>query len=546
MISIDTETTGLNFWRHKIFGISQCASRDDFWFKRNEELDIEQLKALFKTDTPIVFHNAKFDLHMLLNEGFQIPSNFHDTQIMSELLNENVSHKLKDICKQYLNVNDWKDGVQEYVKKNNDCSYDKVPNELMRVYAANDGLHTWLITPVLLEKIKEEQLEELYQRELKVTRALIDVERYGFKIDTDYLKVLQPILEKEIQETEAQIFHEVGKTFNIDSDELGEVLFGMLKLPILAYTEKEHKPKIDDFILEKLNHPVIPFILRYRTASKMKSTYCNNIQELMDENGVIHCDFRQNGARTGRQSCCKPNLQNIPVTHAVRSLFICRPGFKIYCWDYKQQEIRLYAHFANDTKLKAWFEAGIDPYINMAKVFYNKQTISTIERSFIKTLTLAILYGIGAKGIAQKYNKTFLEAQAIKAKFNNAFPLMKKFSCCITDRIKQIGYIRNPYGRKRRLEPSIAYKGMNALIQGTAGDIMKEDLIRVNDLLKGTKSHIINSIHDDIMVEVHNDETNLIPEITKILEDFPQFSIKMLVDVSMFDTNWKEKKELLI
>jgi DNA polymerase-1 len=545
MIGIDTETTGLNFWRHKIFGISQCSSREDYWFKRNEELDLEQLKKLFKTETPVVFHNAKFDLHMLLNEGFDMPKNMHDTMIMSSLLNENISHTLKDTCKQHLNTEDWKDGVQEYVKKNK-CSYDQVPHELMKEYAAKDALYTWLVAPTLLEKLQTEGLMELYNKEIKLTKVLVDIERYGWLIDKDYLQQLQPSLDKDIKESSDRIFYEVGKTFNIESDELAEVLFGMLKLPILAYTEKEHKPKIDDFILEKLNHPVIPFIQRYRTASKMKSTYCDNVQELADDNNIIHCNFRQNGTVTGRMSCTQPNLQNIPVDHDVRKLFICRPEHKVYCFDYKQQEMRLYAHFANDTKLKSWFEQGVDPYKGMAPSFYGKLNISKEERDFVKIFTLAILYGIGAKGIAQKYNKTFAEAQALKVRFQTAFPLMKRFSYYISDRVKQLGYIKNPFGRKRRLDVDKAYKGMNALIQGTGGDVMKDSLIKLHNFLQGTKSHIINSIHDDIMVEVHNDDTKIVPEIQKIMEDFPQFSVPMKLSVAMFDTNWKDKKEIKI
>lgn len=542
-VSLDTETTGLQFYKHDIFGISWCTNPNDTQFKLIEEVDASWLRTLLNSNERICGHNIKFDLHFLKKLGYPIPKNIDDTMIMSALINENGSHSLQNVAVRYLNIPKWKDGVKEYVKKHN-CTYKEVPHNTMKEYAANDALRTWQISNVLYPLLERKGVKELYDSEMILLKNMLEIEERGLLIDTKLLKKLRIELEKDEKKWLKNVYDVIGKTFNVNSDdELADLLFNKLKLPVQGYTLKDHKPKVDVYALEKLNHPVISPILNYRTASKMKSTYCDNIANYIDDNNILHPNFRQHGTVTGRFSCAEPNLQNIPKNHAVRELFICRPNYTNFYFDYGQQEMRIYAHYANDQKMINMFKVGVDIYKEMAKVYYKKNDISKDERDFIKNFTLGILYGMGARGISQRYNKTIDEAWRLKNHYNFTFPLMKKFSYHIMSKIKQDGFIKNIFGRKRRLTPDKTYKGLNALIQGTAGDIMKRKINEVSILLKDTKSYIFNSIHDELCVEIHNSEKYLVNEIKTIMEDIPQISIKLPIDIKYTTTNWGQLKE---
>ncbi len=544
--AIDTETTGLNYWQHDIFGASWCEDINSPVYKTWDQVDKEALKKIFNSDRPILFHNAKFDLHMLRKHGFPIPKNLHDSMIMSYIYNENTTHSLENLSHKYLNVEKWKDDVKKLVDFDAGQTYADVPYEVMKTYAERDVKYTLQLGNFLASKLKDEpKLWELYLKEMELLKELIQIEEYGVKIDTALLADMTNHLQKEIDEHSTKVYYEAGEQFNIESpDELANILFDKLKLPVQGYTQKDHKRKIDDYCLEKLDHPIIQPLKTYRLARHMKRTYCDNIKGYLDAGDILHCNFKQNGTTTGRFSCVSPNLQNIPKIHRIRELFIPRLNCKWYLFDYKQMEMRLYAYFANDAKVKEWFKQGVDPYYEMAKIYYKKSEVTKSQRDFIKGFTLGKLYGLGISGTMNKYHKTKREAYRLHDEFNKAFPLVKRFNKKVIDRVLANGFIESPFGRRRRLNERGSYKGMNALIQGSGGDIMKEDMIKVNRLLANKKSNVIISIHDELLVEVHNDEAYLVKEIVNVMQDYPQFEdVDMLVDIKMTDTNWKEAKK---
>ncbi len=540
--AVDTETTGFNFWQHDVFGMSWCSQRNKSEYELVEKVDHAKMIKIFKSDRPIVFHNAKFDLHMLRKLGYPIPKNLHDTMIMSAIYNENSKHTLENLSHKYIGVEKWKDEIKKYVKDNN-CSYKEVPYKLMTKYAKRDANNTYLLSQFLYEKLQQTpKLWALYLKEMELMKQLIQIENYGVKIDTKLLTSLSIHLQDEIALYEKQIYKEAGQEFNIESDELKNILFVKLKLPVQGYTAKDHKPKTDEYALKKLMHPIIEPLLAYKLSSHMKSTYCDNIKSFLDKDDILHCSFRQHGATTGRFSCANPNLQNIPKIHRIRELFVPRVGFKWYFFDYKQMEMRLYAYFADDQKVKDWFIKGVDPYHEMAKIFYRRDDISKEgeERNFIKTFTLAKLFGLGVSGTMTKYHKTKEEAYRLNNEFKVAFPLVYKFNQHIMNIVKSKGYIESPFGRRRRLTSKTCYKGMNALIQGSGGDMMKEIMLTNGLSLVSKKSNIIVSIHDELVVEIHDSEECLVKQIVDVMEDFPQFDVKMPVDIKVTSKNWKE------
>jgi DNA polymerase-1 len=542
MLALDTETTGLFYYKHKIFGIAHSFSKEECGFSSWTPEKIEEIKKVCSGSEAVVGHNIKFDLHMMMNYGVPIPSTIHDTAVMASLLNENKSKHLADVAHNFLGMPKWKDEVKQYVKKHS-CTYDKVPAEVMSAYSTMDAVATRELGEALLPQIEAEGLMDLYNQEMTLVRSLITMERTGVQIDLSLLETVRTDLVKQEEELMPKIYEEAGHEFDILSeDQLGKVLFKELHLPTQGKTVKTGKLKVDDVALNKLDHPIAQYVLSYRKVQKLRATYCDNIRDHLDENSVLHCSYWQYGTATGRLSCREPNLQNIPKESRIRELFVPRPGTIWVYWDYSQQEMRLYSGFSCDTAMKEVFARGEDIYVYMAKIFYSKTDIVKAERDYVKSLALAILYGIGVSGIMKRYKVDRDEAGRIRTQFHTAFPKMKRFMYYIQDRIKDNGFIRNPYGRKRRLERDKAYKGMNSLIQGSGGDIMKDKLNQVTKYLQGKKTRLILTIHDDLTCEVHKDELELIPEITRIMEDVPRATVPLPVKVEYSDKNWKEKK----
>jgi DNA polymerase-1 len=553
-IALDTETTSLEWWKGHIFGMSHCLNDKCYDYDLIPKYSKEYLAKLIGSETDIIFHNAKFDLHFLKNAGYLDllkGRQVHDTMIMSYLLDENKSHHLNDVAKRYAQAPDWKDEVKDYVKKNN-CGYEQVPYETMKTYSARDSLYTYKIFNAMVPELKAQNLWDLYLTEMELLPVILNAERRGVLIDVKALQDISPKLEERENNLKAEIYKYSGKEFNIMSEEeLGDILYKELKLPIPGYSEKSQKPKTDKYALEKLDHPIGKLVTNYRLTHKLRDTYCANILDLVDSEHVLHCDLKQNGARTGRFSCQHPNLQNIPDLDdeegnqeltIVRRGFICRPGYYNFYFDYKQMELMMYAHFANETNMKEAFARGEDLHRSLGCKFYHKDRIDDNERFIIKTLNFGILYGMGAKGVAERFKKPYSEAKQILNDYYTSFPIMKKFRWYLTDKIKSCGYLRNPFGRRRRLEPQDAYKGVNSLVQGTCADIMKQSMIRIAKVCRGTKSNLLLSIHDEAKIEIHKSELDLVPEIQKVMEDYPQFTVPLKVDIEYTKTNWKEKE----
>jgi len=542
--AVDVETNGLYYWKHTIFGVSECY-KNNATFLSWDDNKIKAMRALFaQDDIDFVFHNAKFDLHMLQQYGINPPKNIHDTAIMAHLINENKRAHLQNVAVRYLDVEKWKDIVKDYIKKHK-CTYDQVPADVMGNYSALDAKYTWQLAGMLYPMIIQEGLLDLYNQEIELTRCLIDIEARGVLINVDLLTSVRQTLVEEEQEYSDKIYELAGRKFDILSEkQLGEVLFTELRLPEQGISQKSKLLKVNDEALSKIEHPIIGPIKQYRHAQKMRSTYCDNIYEHLDSDNALHCCYHQYGTVTGRMSCREPNLQNVPRGSRIRELFIPRPGYRFVFNDYSQQEMRLYTGYANDTKMLGVFDRGEDIYCYMANIYYKTTGIVKKDprRDFCKTLSLAILYGIGISGISKKYRVSKEEAARIRNHFHDSFPKMRKFLYYISDKIKTNGYIMNPWGRKRRLNKDNAYKGMNSLIQGSGGDIIKEKTIQIHHKLKETKSGILLLIHDDIGNEVHESEQHLIPIVKEIMEDVPKVTVELPVEVSQSTTNWGDKK----
>ena len=545
---LDLETTGLDAQKCKIIGLGDCTEKLKANYRKWKDIDKAKLaKGLLKDE--VIGHNLKFESKFFIENKLPIPAKPHDTMVLTHLLNENGKHSLEACCQKYCDIEPWKAELGDWLKEHDfgPGEYDKVPWEILHKYACGDVRNNMILFQKTYPMLKSNGFQKLYETEMEVLKILADIENHGVLIDPKIFKKMGPPLRKNLKKLEKEIYAAAGHEFNINSDkDVPHVLFDELKLPILYRKKcktpgKLGNPDTGKDVLAQLDHPIIKPLLEYRNNSYINSVFCEGIPEKIDSNGILRCNFDQMGASTGRFSCSDPNLQNVPKKSDVRKAFICREDYYNFYFDYSQMEMAVYANFSEDPFMTKTLLGGGDLHTDMARIYWGKQDVSPEERDLVKTLNFAILYGIGIPGIAKKFRKTTAEAQEIRRRYREAFPVMRSFNQTISDRVKADGFVQNPFGRKRHLEPEGAYRGVNALVQGSCSDVMKLAMIRMHKMLSSTKSRILITIHDELCIEIHKKELDLIPEITKCLVDFPQFLIPLKVDIKWTKTNWLEK-----
>ena len=547
---LDIETEGLDPQKCKIIGLGNCTEKLKADYRKWKDIDKEKLaKGLLKDET--IYHNAKFEGKFFKKNKLPMFEKPHDTMIMANLLNENSRHSLEACCEHYCSIAPWKAELGGWLKTNGfgPGEYDKVPWEILSKYAKNDVLNSMHLYQKLAPMVKSGGFQNLYETEMELVKVLVDIEDHGVLVDPKVFKKMGPPLRKNIKALEKEIYRIVGHEFNINSDkEVPKVLFEELGLPVL-YRKKSKvygklgNPDTGKDALGCIDHPIIKPLLEYRNNVYVNSVYCEGIPEKIDKNNILRCNFDQMGASTGRFSCSEPNLQDVPKKSDVRKAFICRPGYVNVFFDYSQMEMCVYANFSKDPFMTKTLMAGGDLHTDMARIYWGKQDVSAVERDLVKTLNFAILYGIGIPGISKKFHKTAVEAQEIRNRYREAFPVMRPFNQSINDKVCADGFIQNPFGRRRRLEPDGAYRGVNALVQGSCSDVMKIAMLRIHKLLATTKAHALITIHDELCIELPRKELELIPEISKRMTDFPQFEIPLKVDIKYTTTNWAKKQK---
>jgi DNA polymerase-1 len=413
----------------------------------------------------------------------------------------------------------------------------------------------------------EKQLEEtgmlkLYEDiELPLIFTLHDMQTRGIKVNKEELAEYGNKLKVGIDTLEKQIYELAGETFNINSPkQLGLILFEKLKLPFAKKTKTGYSTSAD--ILEKLQseHPIVSMVLEYRQLTKLKSTYADGLAAYIKEDGRIYGKFHQTITATGRISSTDPNLQNIPIRmelgRKIRKVFIPEDGYVFLDADYSQIELRVLAHMSQDEKLiRAYREAKDIHRMTASEVFHTPfEEVTSEQRSSAKAVNFGIVYGISSFGLGQDLNITRKEAEMYIDKYFQTYPKIKSFLDQLVIDAKEDGYSKTIFGRRRPI-PELSSSNfmqrsfgervaMNAPIQGTAADIIKIAMVRVNQRLKkeNFRSRLILQIHDELLIEAHKDE---VPEVTRIMKEEMQGAAQLLVplevDVQQGD-NWYEAK----
>lgn len=416
--------------------------------------------------------------------------------------------------------------------------------------------------PVVLKQLDETEMRTLYEEiELPLVYILYRMERIGICVKAEELENYGNRLVGSIEALEQEIYDQTGTKFNINSPkQLGEVLFGQMKLPYGKKTKSGYSTSAD--ILEKLapDYPVVSKVLEYRQLTKLKSTYADGLRNYIAEDGRIHGTFNQTITATGRISSTEPNLQNIPVRmelgRQIRKLFVPQEGCIFLDADYSQIELRVLAHMSGDEGLiEAYHEAQDIHTLTASQVFHVPLgEVTPMQRRDAKAVNFGIVYGISAFGLSEGLSITRKEALQYIERYFETYPKVKEFLDGLVEQGRQQGYVTTLYGRRRPI-PELKSSNfmqrsfgeriaMNSPIQGTAADIMKIAMIRVDERLKRERlrSRVVLQIHDELLVETVLEEKEQVSAI--LLEEMHgAANLSVPLEVGMEAGNsWYETK----
>ena len=412
----------------------------------------------------------------------------------------------------------------------------------------------------LSEQLKKADMDTLYYEiELPLVTTLYDMEVRGVHVNKEELVQYGQRLGERIVQLESEIYEMVGEKFNINSPkQLGVILFEKMNMPFAKKTKTGYSTSAD--ILDKLRceHPVIDKILEYRQLTKLKSTYADGLAGYIKEDGRIHGKFNQTITATGRISSTEPNLQNIPIRmelgKEIRKVFVPKDGYVFLDADYSQIELRVLAHMSGDETLIEAYREGQDIHrLTASQVFHIPiDDVTSRDRSNAKAVNFGIVYGISGFGLGQDLNISKKEAESYIKKYFATYPKIKEFMDQLVETGKEKGYVETIYHRIRPI-PELKSSNfmqrsfgeriaMNSPIQGTAADIIKIAMVRINEKLKrlNLRSQLILQVHDELLIETHKDE---IDQVKQILHDemfhAANMSVPLEVDVQQGD-NWYE------
>ena len=486
---------------------------------------------------------------------------FFDTKLAAYLINPLKSeYTLDDLAGEYCNI-----VLPDFKTQFGKVSFAEAFEKDEEKFVSYIGAIVYTIKnsyPKLIEKLKESGMAELYETmEMPLTYVLYAMEKEGVIVKKDELAQYGKLLEEKIVVLRQQIYDTVGEEFNINSPkQLGEILFEKMQLKGGKKTKTGYSTAAD--VLEKLapDYPVVSDILEYRGLTKLKSTYADGLAECISEDGRIHTNFNQMITATGRISSTEPNLQNIPTRmelgRLIRKVFVPKEGCVFMDADYSQIELRILAHMSEDKELIEAYRMSEDIHrITASKVFHTPfEEVTDLQRRNAKAVNFGIVYGISSFGLSQDLSISRKEAAAYIEQYFETYPGIKSFLDGCVQTAKDTGESRTLYQRRRPI-PELASSNfmqrqfgervaMNAPIQGTAADIMKIAMIRVYRSLleEGLKSRILLQVHDELLLEVQEDEIEKVREILyRDMKGAAQLSVELEIDVHT-GQNWYEAK----
>ena len=523
-----------------------------------EEMLWQNLNSLAESGVKLALFEAK---SVAKHFSGAARTNIFDAEIAAYVLNPlKDSYLPVDVARDYLGVSI--PSVEDILHKQSlEDALSEGKEEAYRLLARNTRV-TYMAKEALVEKLEAEGMLKLFDEiEMPLVFVLFEMEQTGIHINKEELFNYGSRLKEGIAKLETEIYHMAGEEFNINSPkQLGVILFEKLKLPGGKKTKTGYSTSAD--ILEKLKpeDPIIEKILEYRTLSKLKSTYADGLDSFIEEDGRIHTKFQQTVTATGRLSSAEPNLQNIPVRielgRQIRKMFTPKEGCVFVDADYSQIELRILAHMSGDESLIQAYQEEQDIHrMTASKVFHIPfDEVTPAQRSNAKAVNFGIVYGISSFGLGQDLNITRKEAESYINQYFATYPGIKNYLDGLVAEAKETGSVSTLYGRKRPV-PEISSSNfmqrsfgeriaMNSPIQGTAADIMKIAMIRVDKALKEKKlqARILLQIHDELLIEAPTAEADIVAEILqKEMMAAAELQVPLSVEVKTGDS-WYETK----
>ncbi len=565
VVAFDTETTSLNPLRAKIVGFSFSFDESSAYYVPiahsylgvGDQISLKSaqdaIERLFN-DFKIVGQNLKYDLLVLKrNFGLYRPPIVADTMIISWLLDSSLSSGLDNMAKRYFNYDMVK--FKDVVKKGENFATVEL-SEACR-YASEDAWMTLKLYNFLKDKLDATLAKEAKEVEYPFIYTLMDMEECGIKIDTDFFSKLLAKANDKLANLTTKIYELAGTEFNINStQQLGSILFEKLNLPKGKKTKTGYST--NESVLNSLKeaHPIIPLLLEYREVYKLKSTYIEPLMKLAfeEDDFRVHTSFLQTGTTTGRLSSKNPNLQNIPVRtelgREIREGFVAEEGKKLISIDYSQIELRLLAHFSQDSSLLKAFREDKDIHLETAIKLFGEAEAKE-KRNIAKSINFGLLYGMGSRKLAQTLGISTKLAKEYIQNYFSSFPTVKNYLEEIKERAKRDNEIRTLLGRRRVFDytrasafekASFERESVNTLFQGSAADIIKLAMNKIDASLLDENAKMLLQIHDELIFEVVEDKAEEFANQAKdLMEHIYKLNVPLKCSVSI-GNNWGELK----
>ncbi len=580
-VAVDVETDSLEAVSAGLVGVSLSVAGGEGYYipvghrlPGETNLDLhrvaEVLGPVLRRTTPQkVAHNSKFDWTVLTRHGLALPGPNFDTMIAGWLLDPaSRSLNLKSMAWERLSL-EMTPIVDLIGKGKAQTSMADVEVARVAPYASTDADATFRLRPLLEAELRaQEQYSLFHDVEMPLVPVLAEMELKGVRVDVDYLRRFAAELETRLDQIGDQVRRAAGFPLNLNStQQLSDLLFGQLKLPTagLRRTASGHYSTAAE-VLEGLRgeHEIVDLILEHRQLAKLKSTYADSLPALVNpRTGRVHTSFNQSSTSTGRLSSSDPNLQNIPIRtelgRRIRRAFIAEPGSVLIAADYSQVELRVLAHVSQDPNLLHAFAEGLDVHASTASLTYGVPIgeVTPEMRRVAKTVNFAVIYGVSAFGLARQSDLTQEESRIFIEAYFRTYPRVKEYIERTRASVAEKGYVETLLGRRRYFPQlsggervsrvqrgELERAAINMPIQGTAADIIKIAMIRLDRALKdrGLATRMILQVHDELVLEGPEGEAGEVTQLVReVMEGAFTMDAPLRVEAAV-GANWLEAK----
>jgi len=577
LFAFDTETTSLDYMCAELVGVSFAVEPGEAAYvplahdyqgappQLDRDWVLARLKPLLESEAhKKVGQNLKYDMSVLARYEIELAGIAFDTMLESYVYNSVGSrHDMDSLSLKYLSHKPI--SFEEVAGKGaKQLTFNQVPLEQAAPYAAEDADITLQLHRCLYPKLEQAPalLKVFGEIELPLVGILSRMERTGVLIDPERLATQSQQLAVRMEELEQEAHELAGGPFNLSSPkQLQEILFDQLALPVLKKTPKGAPSTAEEVLQElALDYPLPKVILEYRGLSKLKSTYTDKLPKMINAStGRVHTSYHQAVTATGRLSSTDPNLQNIPIRNAegrrIRQAFVAEPGFRLVAIDYSQIELRIMAHLSRDKGLLSAFAEGRDIHrATAAEVFgVGLEAVSDEQRRRAKAINFGLIYGMSAFGLSRQLGIPRGEAQSYMDRYFERYPGVQDYMERTRRQAEEQGYVETLYGRRLHL-PDITARNMarkkaaeraaiNAPMQGTAADIIKRAMIKVDEWIGQQpegRLRMIMQVHDELVFEIKERQVEeYVPRLQALMEAAAELDVPLTAEAGV-GSNWDE------